>query len=159
MEYNTSARGVNVQLKEKYDAAEKTAQGYCQELLGKVEKGDFKQEDVYEAIEKIVRAKYFLEDCELQSNYFNYLGELSIARMLGKDISEIKGIDLEAKCNGTSSVMTKKILLFMFVNHELGIAISAEDAANSFTLQDLTILTFAQLSKRSLDIIPAKGDL
>ena len=76
------------------------------------------------------------------------MGELSIARMLGKDISEIKGIDLEAKCNGTSSVMTKKILLFMFMNKELGIAISAEDAANSYTLQDLSILAFEQLSKR-----------
>ena len=81
------------------------------ELLGKVNQGCCTIEDVNATVEKVVRAKYFLEDCALQSNYFNYLGELSIARMLGKDISEIKGIDLEAKCNGTSSVMTKKILL------------------------------------------------
>lgn len=148
MEYNTSARGINYQLKAKYDAAEEVAHGYCLELLGKVNQGCCTIEDVNATVEKVVRAKYFLEDCVLQSNYFNYLGELSIARMLGKDISEIKGIDLEAKCNGTSSVMTKKILLFMFMNKELGIAISAEDAADSYTLQDLSILAFEQLSKR-----------
>ena len=148
MEYNTSARGINYQLKAKYDAAEEVAHGYCEELLDKVNQGCCTIEDVNATVEKVVRAKYFLEDCVLQSNYFNYLGELSIARMLGKDISEIKGIDLEAKCNGTSSVMTKKILLFMFMNKEMGIAISAEDAANSYTLQDLSILAFEQLSKR-----------
>lgn len=146
MEYNISARGVDKRLKARYEASEAEAVNYCGELLRLRDTGDLSYDVVYKYMERIVRAKYYLDEEVLDSNRFHYLGELSVARALGRNISEIQGIDLEAKCNGTSTVMTKKILLFMFINRQLGVSISAEQAADALSLDDLALLVFQQLS-------------
>lgn len=144
MEYNTSARGENAELKARYLEADRISREIVQQLLAQCA-SELDEALVYEALHEIVRVKYFLEPADMVTEHFNGLGEISIAKALGKDPSEVKGIDLEAKCNGTSSVMTKKILLAMFLNREMHIALAPDVVANATTIRALAHETFAQL--------------
>lgn len=145
MEYNRSARGIDIEAKAKYDEAERIAKGLCTQLLSLRRNGELDKELVSTTIRDIVLAKYYLSHEDAVSEYFNALGELSIAKSLGKSVSEVRGLDLEAKCNGTSSVMTKKILLMIFLQRELFVEISSEAASNILTISELADLIFSKL--------------
>jgi len=144
MEYNTSPRTIDYALKERYAQADLDAQ----QIAGKlrlIPSGDVGMPEVYSSIAEIVRIKYFLAQDDMITDYFNGLGELSIAKALGMDRSAVAGIDLEAKCNGTSSVMTKKILLIIFLNKELDIGIDPHTSAEIVNLSQLATAVFDSL--------------
>jgi hypothetical protein len=84
----------------------------------------------------------------MATDHFNGLGEISIAKALGKGRSSIAGIDLEAKCNGTSSVMTKKILLIIFLNNALNIHIDPQVSAEITDIRHLAETVFEALQNR-----------
>ena len=138
MEYNRSARGIDIEAKAKYDEAERIAKGLCTQLLSLRRNGELDKELVSTTIRDIVLVKYYL-------SHEDALGELSIAKSLGKSASEVRGLDLEAKCNGTSSVMTKKILLMIFLQRELFVEISSEAASNILTISELADLIYSKL--------------
>lgn len=144
MEYNTSARGENTELKARYLEAERISRNIVQQLLA-LPADQLDETAVYDAFHEIVRVRYFLEPADMITDHFNGLGEISIAKALGKDPSEVKGIDLEAKCNGTSSVMTKKILLAIFLNREMGIALAPDVVADATTIRALAHETYELL--------------
>ena len=148
LEYNINAKiGIDPAIKAKYDQADNKARLLLRNL------SETSQERLNEAaikscITEVTRIKYFLDRENMTSEYFNALGELSVAKRLGIDVSQVKGIDLEAKCNNTSSVMTKKILLVIFIGKELGIQIDADRASNAITISELSRLVYEQLEKR-----------
>ncbi len=144
MEYNISPRSIDYDLKKRYQQADADAQQIAQRLR-MISEDDLRVSDIYDGVKEIVRIKYFLDHDDMITDYFNGLGEISIARALGVDRSAVVGIDLEAKCNGTSSVMTKKILLIIFINRELGIEIDPHTAAEITNISQLATAIFVSL--------------
>jgi hypothetical protein len=144
MEYNISPRSIDYDLKKRYQQADIDAQQIAQRLR-LIPKGDLRVSEIYDGIKEIVRIKYFLDADDMITDHFNGLGEISIAKALGVDRSAVVGIDLEAKCNGTSSVMTKKILLIICINRELNIEIDPHTAAEITTISQLATAIFISL--------------
>ena len=59
----------------------------------------------------------------------------------------VKEFDLAKSCDGASSAMAKKVLLFMAVQRELGIELPARESARIKTLDDLSGLAWEEMRK------------
>jgi len=147
MEYNTTPKTIDRALEKRYQQADADAR-IIAKALASTPPNDVNQPNVYTAIREITRIKYLLDRKDMVTDYFNGLGELSIAKALGKDRTAIAGIDLEAKCNGTSSVMTKKILLIIFLNNTLDIRIDPHTSAEITDIDRLSEIVFQALRDR-----------
>lgn len=145
MEYNRSARQIDYEAKARYDAADRTAREICHRLTERARRGCLDRDETYNSLKRIVLTKYLLEPEDATSDYFNALGEISIAKVLGTSVEEARGRDLEAKCNGTSSVMTKKILLMIFLQRELPIVIDDTTAVEMLTIAELADFIYSQM--------------
>ena len=92
------------------------------------------EREIKELVRAYVKTRYFLKDEDLALESFNALGYMSIARSTGMDISEATSGDLHARCDAASPSLTKKILLMISLNRELGLGISPEESADITTL-------------------------
>jgi len=93
--------------------------------------------DVNLLVREYVKIRFSLEDEDLDLNYFNALGQMSIARTTGMDPADVLVADLSVRCDGASSSMTKKILLLIAMNRELHLGISPEESVEITTLDAL----------------------
>lgn len=95
----------------------------------------------YGEVDRLMRAyvktRFFLEDEDLALETFNALGQMSIARTTGIDPIEVLTADLSVRCDGSSSSLTKKILLIIALNRALHLDISPEEAVSITTLSAL----------------------
>lgn len=94
-----------------------------------------------------VKTRYRIKDEDLSLDSFNALGQISIARSTGVELEDISIAEMSSRCEGTSASMTKKILLMIELNRELGLGISPEEAAD--------ITTLSLLAKRVSRAVPA----
>lgn len=102
--------------------------------------------------------KFLLERDELKSERFNDIAEQSIAKSAGVDKSLVKEFDQARSCSGTSSVMAKKVLLFLKIQRELGILLPADRSAAVGTLTDLTDLIWEEVLKTPDSCIHEKAE-
>lgn len=145
MEYNVSARNPNHALKKRVTDAAAQADS----LLESWDPHESNEHSLCETVREYVRLRYLLEPEDmLETEYLNHLGEASIARGLGVSIEQVRRNELDSKCEGTSSSMTKKILLVIAINKALGIDIDAETTANVTTITELCDAVRAQLEQR-----------
>lgn len=145
MEYNVSARNPNHALKKKVaDAASR-----ADSLFESWDPQGNDEHSLCETVKEYVRLRYLLEPEDmLETEHLNHLGEASIARSLGMSIEAVRKNELDSKCEGTSSSMTKKILLTIALNKALRIDIDAETTADITTITELCDAVRAQLLQR-----------
>lgn len=133
MEYNISARKPNMELKKKLAEAAEQAN----KLVSDIDFSHMDFDKTRDILREYIRIRYLLEPSDMISDSLNYLGEASLSRSLGMPIEEVRASELDAKCENTSSSMTKKILLVIALNSALGIDINAEATANIATVSEL----------------------
>ena len=89
--------------------------------------------------------KYMLSpEMELPEN-FSALTELSLSRSMKISPELVKEFDLAKSCDGASSAMAKKVLLFMAIQRELGIQLPAMASARITTIHDLAELAWNEM--------------
>ena len=89
--------------------------------------------------------KYMLDpDMELPEN-FSELTDLSLSRSMRISPELVKEFDLAKSCDGASSAMAKKVLLFMAIQRELGIELPAIESARITSLADLAELAWNEM--------------
>ena len=98
-----------------------------------------------EKLRDFVLHKYMLVDVPDLPEDFSALTELSLARSLQISPELVKEFDLAKSCDGASSAMVKKVLLFMAIQRELGIELPARESARITSLQDLAELAWAEM--------------
>ncbi len=146
MEYNISARNTDHLLKERINKAAESANA----LLAATVREACDEAALCAALREYVRVRYLLGPHDLEeSDHLNYLGELSLARSFDMSVEEIRRTELDAKCENTSSSMTKKILLVIALNQVLQIDISPEATAELTTIGELCQEAWRQLQGRS----------
>lgn len=114
MEYNISARNTDHLLKEAHNKAAESANA----LLAATRAGSLRRS---RALRSPARIRARPGTCWAlttwrKATHLNYLGELSLARSFDMSVEEIRRTELDAKCENTSSSMTKKILLVIALN-------------------------------------------
>ena len=89
--------------------------------------------------------KYMLSpEMELPEN-FSALTELSLSRSMKISPELVKEFDLAKSCDGASSAMAKKVLLFLAIQRELGILLPAMASAQITTIQALADLAWEEM--------------
>ena len=96
-------------------------------------------------IRDYVLHKYLLfTEMELPED-FTALTELSLSRSMKISQELVKQFDLAASCDGATSAMAKKVLLFMAIQKELSIQLPAMASARITTLQSLADLAWNEM--------------
>lgn len=141
MEYNMGPGRRNKALEERYEAAEREAKQIAERLNARAVPSfaEFEAE-----VHSYIRTRMLLEPEDEMVDSLNALGQMNLARALGVSVPDLSRMDMEAKCGGTSAVMTKKILLIMALNRDLGVKITPEAAADTTKLSDLVSQLYEQ---------------
>jgi hypothetical protein len=100
-----------------------------------------------ETLRCYVLHKYMLDPAAELPENFSALTELSLARSMRISPELVKEFDLAKSCDGASSAMAKKVLLFMAIQRELGIELPAMESARLTTLAALAELAWGELEK------------
>ena len=91
--------------------------------------------------------KYLLKEEELPSEDFSDITELSLSKSMKISPELVKEFDLANSCDGVSSAMAKKVLLFMAIQRELGIELQPLETARLKTLDELADLAWTALTE------------
>jgi len=76
---------------------------------------------------------------------FNELTELSLSQSMRISPELVKEFDLAKSCDGATSAMAKKVLLFMTIQRELGIELPAMETARLKSLSQLADLAWNEM--------------
>ena len=93
-----------------------------------------------EELSRYILSKYMLDGVDCGTENFNALTELSLSRSMKVSKELVKEFDLAKSCDGATSAMAKKVLLFLNIQRELGLEIPAEESAKDITLTQLADL-------------------
>jgi hypothetical protein len=100
---------------------------------------------LHRELSAFILCKFLLnEDGEDTAN-FDELAKLSLSRSMKVSKELVEQFDLAKSCDGVSSVMAKKVLLFMAIQKELGIILPAEQTASAETLRDISVMVWNAL--------------
>lgn len=133
------------QVKELILSSKKAAARKIEELkcCEKLDKEYFNQQ-----LTGFILDKYLLTqaDCDSVEGDFNALTELSLSKSMKVSRELVKEFDLAKSCDGASSAMAKKVLLFMAIQKALDVIIPAELTVKFKTLDQLCDIVWDAMS-------------
>ena len=111
-------------------------------------------DDLYSRLRGYILARFLLDRDEAGSmDGLLELAEAGIAKTMSVDREELAGMDLSSSCTGSSSVVTKKVLLLLSIEKELDIDFSPGESVNITTVSGLAESIFQKLEQKSLTLM------
>lgn len=101
-------------------------------------------DELWSNLQRYVQSKYQLHKEDLALDGFNALGQMSVARSLGRTPTELEMIEMKSKCNGTSPSLTKKLLLFISLKRDIGLKLEPEETPDITKLSELALRICAE---------------
>jgi len=103
---------------------------------------------VSEELKQYVLAKYLLTEEDYQTtDTFEGLTELSLSKSMQVSPDLVKEFDTAQSCDGATSAMAKKVLLFRAIERSLGIELPAMRSARIKTMNDFADMLWDTLKK------------
>jgi len=100
-------------------------------------------------IRQYVLCKFLLEDeGEIQTSSMNELAKLSVEKAGRLNPNELELLDVSKHCGATSSVMTKKVLLYMALSEDMGVDLSRRNTADIEDTDMLADIIYEELSAK-----------
>lgn len=100
----------------------------------------------HDCLRRYVLEKYMLTDADCPADEdFNEIVETSLSKSMKVSKSLVEEFDTARSCDGATSAMAKKVLLFMAIQRDLGIELPATESARIKTMSDLTRLAFDEM--------------
>lgn len=101
-----------------------------------------------EELKAYVLAKYLLTEAELPPVLtFDQLTELSLAKSMQVSPALVKEFDTAQSCDGATSAMVKKVLLFRSLERNLKLQLPATRSARLKSLDDLSDMVWDTMQK------------
>lgn len=98
-----------------------------------------------ECMTACIQAKFMLEPEECEGVDFQKLSELSLSKSMKISPELVKEFDMAKSCDGVSSAMAKKVLLFLSIQKQLQIELPAKGTATLKTLDELADLAWNEM--------------
>lgn len=98
-----------------------------------------------EKLRDFVLAKFMLTPGEDLPEDFSALAEYSLSKSMKISPELVKEFDLAKSCDGVSSAMAKKVLLFLAIQKQLQIELPAKGTAKLKTLDELADLAWTKM--------------
>ena len=94
-------------------------------------------------LRQFILAKFLLDEEEIPENAdFDGLVEKSLSHSMKIDPGLVAEFDTAKSCDGATSAMAKKVLLFMTMERELGLQLPALETARVKTLDDISQMVY-----------------
>ena len=102
-------------------------------------------------LRQFILAKFLLdEDGSPEDVGFDRLVEESLSHSMKIDPSLVAEFDTAKSCDGATSAMAKKVLLFMTLERELGLQLPALETARVKTLEDISQMVFRTMQNTAV---------
>lgn len=94
-------------------------------------------------LRQFILAKFLLDEEEIPEDAgFDALVEKSLSHSMKIDPNLVAEFDTAKSCDGATSAMAKKVLLFMTMERELGLQLPALETARVKTLEDISQMVY-----------------
>lgn len=103
---------------------------------------------LYYELSEFIRCKYLLKCEDMTTDNFTELTQISMSKSMKVSKELVEEFDLAKSCDGVSSLMAKKVLLFMAIQRLLGISLPADKIAEADTLRDISDAVWCALNSR-----------
>ncbi len=103
---------------------------------------------LHEHLYNFVLAKFMMTKDDCPNDNFTDIANASLAKSMKISPELVKEFDNAKSCSGTSSVMAKKVLLFLKIQKELDIILPAERSAKIKTMSDLSDMVWDTLQEQ-----------
>ncbi len=107
---------------------------------------DLEAEVLHARLRAYILYRFMLNEEQMDSDEIMELARMSIARTLAIQSENVSDLDISNLCSGTSSVISKKVLLFMALQRDLQIRLLPEESASVKTIADLACLVHRKLN-------------
>lgn len=102
----------------------------------------------HEQLYQYVLIKFLLTDADRpKDDSFDALAELSLSKSMQVSPELVEQFDTAKSCDGATSVMAKKVLLFMAIQRALNIELPALESARVKTMDDLSAIVWRTLAR------------
>ena len=91
---------------------------------------------VEEHLKKYCVIRLMMEEEDISDNITKMV-RTDVARSMGVEVSKLEAQDMPGACGSAPAVLSKRILLFLAVQRELGIKLPPDDTPKIQTVQDL----------------------
>ncbi len=100
---------------------------------------------IAEHIKSYIAYKLLLDKTSFSDN-INEMIQDNVAKSLNVDKEKLKKVDQPSKCNGTTAVTSKRVLLFLSIQKELEIQLPVEKIPEIESVVDLAKLIYALMN-------------
>lgn len=96
---------------------------------------------------QFILAKFLLDTADLTTDDFNEITEISLARGARLSPDVIAEFDTAQSCDGATSAMVKRVLLFRTIEKGLDVTLDTRQSVLVSTLDDVTDMVWCALRK------------
>lgn len=131
--------------KEMILASRKEAQTHMDAILAA---NPLTEDILYNEILEFIRCKFMLssEDCKACDYNFDAMSTLSLSNSMKISKELVEQFDMAKSCDGVSSAMAKKVLLFMAIQKSMNITLPARETATVKTVRDISTMIWTTLN-------------
>ena len=134
----------NERIKELILSSKKVAAADMAEIKGAM---PLKKDFFSRKLRDFVLHRYMLSPEDELPEDFGELTELSLSQSMKISPELVREFDLAKSCDGATSAMAKKVLLFMTIQRELGIELPAMESARLKSLSQLADMAWDEMLK------------
>ena len=107
---------------------------------------ELSREILEEHMRRYIYFKYMIMGEKIDTDNMDELANLSLSKSLKIDRSLLEGIDSPSACGGASSVIMKKVLLYLALQRDFGFEFNPTDTANAITVHDLAVFAWEAIN-------------
>ena len=138
MELNV--REIAGRLKQKQEAAE----SLLEEVRSAPERS---AEEIAGKLRQNIAAKLLLSETEISDNIIEMV-RINVAKASHMTVEQLKEMDRPGRCGSAPAVLSKRVLLYIDIQKQLGITLPAMELPEIRTVQELTVMILPLIGKQ-----------
>ena len=121
-----------------------TAESLLEEIRSALEKSP---EEIAGKLKQYIAAKLLLSEAEVSDNIIEMV-RINVAKASHMTVEQLKEMDRPGRCGSAPAVLSKRVLLYIDIQKQLGITLPAMEMPEIRTVQELTAMILPLIRKQ-----------
>ena len=121
-----------------------TAESLLEEIRSALEKSP---EEIAGKLKQYIAAKLLLSEAEVSDNIIEMV-RINVAKASHMTVEQLKEMDRPGRCGSAPAVLSKRVLLYIDIQKQLGITLPAMEMPEVRTVQELTDMILPLIRKQ-----------
>lgn len=121
-----------------------TAESLLEEIRSALEKS---LEEIAGKLKQYIAAKLLLSEAEVSDNIIEMV-RINVAKASHMTVEQLKEMDRPGRCGSAPAVLSKRVLLYIDIQKQLGITLPAMEMPEVRTVQELTDMILPLIRKQ-----------